>query len=730
MSHVLRRLGLAVFFACGFVAASHVPVGAADKPASDAKSATPPDARLGPLKDLDGYFPFTVPTSTETWQKRADFVRKQVAVSQGIWPMPTKTPLNAVVNPPLDRDGYTVSGVFFESVPGHYVCGSLYRPKGFTGKRPVVLCPHGHWKDARFHDAGEAVVSQQIKTGAEKYQNAGRFFLQSKCAHLAKLGCIVFIYDMEGYSDATQLSFDLGHRYGTKRPEMETPENWGLYSPQAESRLQSLMGLQTWNSVRVLDFLTGLDDVDATRIGVTGASGGGTQTFLLAAVDPRPTVIVPAVMVSTAMQGGCTCENSCLLRVETGNIELAGVFAPRPMAVIAANDWTREIMTKGYPELKGLYKLTGAEANFEAFPYIQFPHNYNYVSRAAMYGFFNKHLKLEAKEPIVEGDIEPLTVEQLTVWSKEHPKPAGGDAHERDLLRKLTADSDQQIAALTPKDAASLAKYREVVGGAVDVIIGRRLSDIGKIDQENLLEEDRGDYLEYRCLLSDKARGETVVASYYYPKKWNKQVVVWADGKGTAGLTEKDGKASVMVETLVALGYAVAGLDPLGIGEHTNSDFPANANRRVKNPRMFAGFTYGYNHPLFAQRVHDILAVVAHARAHSEAPTGIHLIGTNGAGPWVAAALAQCDAGTIDFAEIETGGFRFDKLTDYLDANFLPGIVKYGDLPALIALGSPKKLIVRGEAKIPELVHAARAAGTLEAATVGTGKAPALKEAK
>src|ERR1051325_10984139 len=91
----------------------------------------------------------------------------------------------------------------------------------------------------------------------------------------------------------------------------------------AELRLQSFMGLQTWNSIRAPDFVCELPDVDTTRIGVTGASGGGTQTFMLCAVDPRPTVSFPAVMVSANMPGGCICENASLLRVGTNNVELA-----------------------------------------------------------------------------------------------------------------------------------------------------------------------------------------------------------------------------------------------------------------------------------------------------------------------------------------------------------------------------------------------------------------------
>ena len=94
---------------------------------------------------------------------------------------------------------------------------------------------------------------------------------------------------------------------------------------------------------------------------MTGASGGGTQTFILCGIDPRPAVAFPAVMVSTAMQGGCTCENAPLLRIGTGNVEFAGLFAPKPLGMTGADDWTKEIATKGLPELKQLYKLLGAD---------------------------------------------------------------------------------------------------------------------------------------------------------------------------------------------------------------------------------------------------------------------------------------------------------------------------------------------------------------------------------
>ena len=144
---------------------------------------------------------------------------------------------------------------------------------------------------------------------------------------------------------------------------MISEKKWGLYSPQAESHLQSIMMLQTWNSIRAIDFMQGLEDVDPDRIAVTGASGGGTQTFMVSALDPRVKVSMPAVMVSTAMQGGCTCENAALLRVNEGNIAFAALFAPKPLGLTTADDWTKEMATKGFPEIKKTYQVLGAPQN-------------------------------------------------------------------------------------------------------------------------------------------------------------------------------------------------------------------------------------------------------------------------------------------------------------------------------------------------------------------------------
>lgn len=641
--------------------------------------------------------------------------------------MPLPTPLNPVVHGKVERDGFTVERAYFESFPGFFVTGSLYRPVGKTGKLPGVLCPHGHWANGRFHDAGATAVANEIKNGAEKFEEGGRSPLQARCMQLARMGCVVFHYDMLGYADSTQISFDLAHRFGKQRPEMNTLENWGLYSTQAEANLQSILGLQTYNSIRALDFITSLPDVDAQRIGVTGASGGGTQTMLLGALDSRPTVAFPAVMVSTAMQGGCTCENCSLLRVDTGNIEFAAMFAPRPQGMSAANDWTKEMETKGFPEIKKMYGLFGAADQVSLKATINFGHNYNYVNRAAMYSLFNKALKLGASEPIVEGDYQRLSTEEMTVWDDKHPKPESGPDFERKLLRHWTEDARRQLAAAVPKDAAGWPKYKEIVGGALDAILGRGLPAAADLEYEQTVEIEKGDVIVMAGLVRNKSRGEAVPMAFLYPKQWSGRVVVWVDGNGKEALFDANGEPRAELKPLLAAGVSVVGVDLLYQGEFLADGKPLERTQRVKNTREFAGYTFGYNHTVFASRVHDVLTAIAFVKHHEKAPKRIDLIGLREAGPIAAAARAVA-GDAVHAAVIDSRGFRFGKLTDFHDPQFLPGGAKYGDLPGLLAVAAPGRVMIAGEAEgVPALTQAVyAAAGAATAAMADTGPAEQL----
>jgi hypothetical protein len=665
----------------------HGELGAAT-PVNMTKSQPFKDHRRSPLKDLNGYFPFQIPENLQSWEKRSEELRSYLLVMMGLWPLPTRTPLNPVIHGLIDQGDYTIEKVFFESFPGFFVTGNLYRPKGHVGPRPGILSPHGHWENGRFMDNER--IWEDLNQGAERFENGGRSHLQSRHVQLARMGCVVFHYDMVGYGDCHQISYALAHKFEKQRPGMNTPNNWGFFSPLAEAHVQNIMGLQTWNSMRSLDFLLTLPEVDADQVAITGASGGGTQAFMMGALDKRVHVCFPAVMVSTSMQGGCTCENASGLRIHAGNVEIAALFAPKPLGMTGANDWTVEMITKGFPELQGLYDMYGLKENTAVMQLNHFGHNYNYVSRSAMYHFMNEHLGLHLPTPIVEGDYERLNKDALSVWSNGYPAPSGGKDFERDLLQFWHRDAQKKLRA----SHQSLHAFRHHYGTGIAAIIGRTFDTAGKTTMD-LNQKTKGqDYLEMTGNIRNTTYHEAVSACFLHPDEWNGRTLIWPTGSGKSALFGTDGKPIAPVKKALNAGCSIVGVDLLFQDRALKDHSGTAKNRKVRNPREFAGYTYGYNHPLFAQRVHDLLSLIAYVHGHEERPSQtIELVGLMGAGHWVAAARAMCHE-IIQKSVIETEGFRFADIQDYLHTDFLHGAAKYGDIGGMIAMGTPSPILV------------------------------------
>jgi hypothetical protein len=194
---------------------------------------------------------------------------------------------------------------------------------------------------------------------------------------------------------------------------------------------------------------------------MTGESGGGSQTFLLSAVDPRVAAAVPVNMISLHMQGGCLCENLPGLRLDTTNVEIAATIAPRPLLMVSATgDWTSETLEAEYPAVRRLYALVGATDRVEAVRF-DAPHNYNKESREATYGWMARWLQgapAGVKRP--EAAFTPPPLSDLLVFHGR-ALPAGVLTVEQ-LTREWIESARRQLATAAP--AVRAAALRHALG--------------------------------------------------------------------------------------------------------------------------------------------------------------------------------------------------------------------------------------------------------------------------
>jgi len=331
-------------------------------------------------------------SNLDEWKQRAATIREGILRGAELLPPPKKCDLNPIFHGRRDYEGYSVQNVAFESLPGFFVAGNLYRPRPIRGQHehPGMLCPHGHYA---------------------RYNGGGRFRddMQKRCACFARMGAVVFAYDMVGWGESTQ--YPHGGEHGNKA-----------------------LAVQLWNSMRVIDFLLSLNEVDPERIGATGASGGALQTVLITAVDERIALSIPVVTIAAHCFGNCACASGMPIhrseKHETNNAEITALAAPRPLLLISiGHDWTKNTPLVEFPYIRHVYELYGAESKAENLHLESEKHNYGYSKRVGAYKFLAKHFGMalanitNPRGMIDESWVEIEPQEMLMVFGLQHPMP-------------------------------------------------------------------------------------------------------------------------------------------------------------------------------------------------------------------------------------------------------------------------------------------------------------------
>jgi len=593
------------------------------------------DRRAIEVRDLNTPCTFDPPKTKEEWLARAKYLRQQILVSAGLWPTPERNPLNTQVFDRFEGKDYSIEKAYFESYPGFYVTGNLYRPLGKKGPFPAVLMPHGHWEYGRL-------------------ENSELCSIPGRGITLARQGYVAFAYDMVGYNDSRQVD----HRFIGKPLSL-----WGI----------GPLGLQLWNSVRSVDFLESLPDVDKTRLACTGASGGGTQTFLLTAVDDRIQVAAPVNMVSHYMQGGDVCENISNLRLDTNNMEIGALMAPRSLLLVsAAGDWTRDTPRIEFPAIQAVYKLFGAAEKVHTVQFLA-PHNYNRDSREAVYAWFGRWLLGHRNDSVLKEAAFELEQpsRMLVFYGRSFPS---GAKTQQEIIDYLRQAAEQQLNLLKPRDAASAAHFIEVMGPALQQAVAARYPDPKSIWAS---EASAANGSPREFWIGRQKEGDRVPALLWTPKPRK-------NGMPATLLIHPDGKGAVqannaMVGELVRRGQFVLSVDTFNTGA-------AKANRDMSD-RFFTT----YNRTDDANRVQDILTAIAYLKSKPQV-SSINLVGLGKAGLWCLLARAL----TPEIQNTVADGSQFKSQNDqsYLDELYIPLIRRAGDFRTALTVASPTKLLI------------------------------------
>jgi hypothetical protein len=288
------------------------------------------------------------------WNARKACLRKEVREKLQIdYILKKQVNAKPILSEIRKYEGYSVQNFALETLPGLYVCGSIYNPLS-KGKHALILCPNGHWPDGRYNS------DEQNRFGT-----------------LARMGATCVSYDLFGWGESELQVSITAHRTSVAHV------------------------IQIMNGLTILDYMLTLKDIDAKRIAANGGSGGGSQVVLLSVLDNRFTAACPTVSLASHFDGGCPCESGMPISLSCGgtnNAEMMATFAPKPLCVISdGKDWTASVPELEYPYLQRIYGFYNAAKNVSNVHLPTEGHDFGINKRNAVYNFFINAFGLDAK---------------------------------------------------------------------------------------------------------------------------------------------------------------------------------------------------------------------------------------------------------------------------------------------------------------------------------------------
>lgn len=343
----------------------------------------------------------------QTWETRKDELENCMITAFGIDKAPKTPNSKPILTKKRIYNGYSVENIALEILPGVYTTGSIYKPYPLNKKVAIMISPNGHFGDGRYNKD-----------------------VQIRCAMLAKMGAMVVSFDLFAWGESS------------------------LQFPTAAHRNSIASTIQLLSGMRFIDYLSTLKYADASRVGATGGSGGGSHTMFLAALDSRVTVSVPVVMVSANHSGGCPCESGRGIHLcgnGTNNVEIAAMVAPKPQLIISdGKDWTSNVPNLEFPFVKRVYNFYGKNDVVENAHFAEEGHDYGLSKRMAMYPFMAKHLKLDLRKvQSKKGEIDESTCtiepqENLLVFGIKGEKLPANALKNIDTLYELFGEENHK----------------------------------------------------------------------------------------------------------------------------------------------------------------------------------------------------------------------------------------------------------------------------------------------